>query len=133
MEYRKKVFPATLIFISFLRTQHDIGQMYKCFKQNDVPDVMQFKFSGQRPDLSKLDSILGMISSKSSTNFDGFIEQLETDLRTKNVSDELKNLNTKDDDKKTSEESTFMKFTPETPVETTINFGPQYIEQTSLR
>lgn len=133
MEYRKKVFPATLIFISFLRNQHDNGQMYDVFKKSEVPDVLQFKFSGQRPDLSKLDSILGMISSKSSTNFEGFIEQLESDLKTKNVSKQMTNLNVNAEEKKTTEDNTFMKFTQDSSEETTLKFGPDDTEQVTVK
>jgi hypothetical protein len=45
MEYRRKtVYPAALIFVSFLHSQHEQGQMYKMFVRENVPDVQQFKF-----------------------------------------------------------------------------------------
>lgn len=112
MRYRKDVYPTSLIFISFLRNQHDQGQMYKQFKSNDVPDVMQFKFNGQRPDLTKLDSILGYLCSKTSKSFEGFIEQLESDLKNNSVSNDLAKLKVDD-----SSSANVVK-TNETPVTT---------------
>ena len=81
MEYRRLVYPAALIFVSFLHSQHEQGQMYKMFVRENVPDVQQFKFDRARPDLTKLDSILGTLCSKSSRTFTGHIEQLEADLK----------------------------------------------------
>lgn len=96
MKYRKEVYPASLIFISFLRSQHSEGDMYRKFKSSEVPDVMQFKFSGDRPDLTKLDSILGYLCSKTSQSFEAFVENLESDLKTKSVSSELADLQVND-------------------------------------
>jgi hypothetical protein len=55
--------------------------MYKMFVRENVSDVQQFKFDRARPDLTKLDSILGILGSKSSRTFTGHIEQLEADLK----------------------------------------------------
>ena len=41
MKYRTEVYPAKLVFISFVAQQHDEGQMYTQFKNADVPDVIQ--------------------------------------------------------------------------------------------
>lgn len=134
MEYRKNIFPASLIFISFLRDQHHNGQMYNDFKKANIPDVMQFKFSSTRPDLSKLDSILGMISSKTSTNFDGYIEQIETELKTKNINENLSDLKVKEEEEKNAnQESTFMKFTPETSAEQNLNFDVETTEKMEVK
>lgn len=69
MDYREKVYPANLIFVSFLSNQHSRGQMYSKFVDNKIPNVSQFIFSNNRPDLTKLDSILGKICSNTSENF----------------------------------------------------------------
>lgn len=51
MKYRAEIYPAKLVFISFLRHQHAEGQMYRQFQNANVPDVMQvgyiynFKYS----------------------------------------------------------------------------------------
>jgi hypothetical protein len=41
MKYRREIYPAKLVFISFLRHQHAQGQMYKQFQDANVPDVIQ--------------------------------------------------------------------------------------------
>jgi hypothetical protein len=92
MEYRKEVYPATLIFVSFLRTQHSEGQMYREFVRDKVPDVKQFKFNQSRPDLTKLDSILGEICSKSSESFEGYVERVESEIKSSGLSDVSKKL-----------------------------------------
>jgi hypothetical protein len=79
--YKKEVYPATLIFVSFLRTQHSEGQMYREMVRESVADVKQFKFNSQRPDLTKLDSILGEICSKSSVSFEGYVERVESEIK----------------------------------------------------
>lgn len=43
MKYREEVYPAKLVFISFLAHQHDQGQMYKQFLEANVPDVTQVR------------------------------------------------------------------------------------------
>ncbi|RNA31791.1 Ubox domain containing, partial [Brachionus plicatilis] len=93
MEYRKNVYPASLIFVSFLNQQHSEGQMYRSFLKENVPDVMQFKFSRARPDLTKLDSILGSICSKSSKSFAGDLENIESNLRLNGLTKFLKEIN----------------------------------------
>ena len=99
MEYRKKVYPASLIFISFLNNQHDQGQMYKEFTNENIPDVQQFKFNGSRPDLTKLDSILGSICSKSSQSFAGYVEKIEHELKNTKMNETFEKLNVKSDEK----------------------------------
>jgi hypothetical protein len=43
MKYRAEIYPAKLVFISFLNHQHDVGQMYSQFKNANVPDVLQVR------------------------------------------------------------------------------------------
>ena len=43
MKYRAEIYPARLVFISFLAHQHAQGQMYSAFKNADVPDVLQVR------------------------------------------------------------------------------------------
>ena len=43
MKYRQEVYPAKLVFISFLSHQHAQGQMYSQFQNANVPDVLQVK------------------------------------------------------------------------------------------
>ena len=41
MRYRTEIYPAKLVFISFLSHQHAQGQMYREFQRDNVPDVIQ--------------------------------------------------------------------------------------------
>ena len=78
-EYCEKIYPAKLVFVSFLRSQHQQGQMVKELKNLNI-FPMQFVFSQARPDLTKLDSLLGLLSSSSSAFNDevaGTIAQLK--------------------------------------------------------
>lgn len=61
-KYNEEVYPASLVFISFL-SQNDFGRMMTQLKEI-APDIkpLQFKLSEQRPDLTKLDAIYAMLS-----------------------------------------------------------------------
>jgi hypothetical protein len=85
MKYREKIYPAKLVFISFLRHQHAQGQMYREFQNANVPDVIQFKFSGERPDLTKIDNLLGLLSTGSSDSFDDKVEKLQNEFQHNDV------------------------------------------------
>ncbi|PAA52079.1 hypothetical protein BOX15_Mlig025882g1 [Macrostomum lignano] len=64
--YRQEVFDAKLVFVSFLRQQHSRGQMV--YKAAELGlNVQQFVLNGSRPDLNKLDSILGRLGVQCST------------------------------------------------------------------
>jgi len=67
-----------LIFALATRTRSNVQDV--CAREC-VRCVQQFKFDRARPDLTKLDSILSILGSKSSRTFTGHIEQLEADLK----------------------------------------------------
>ncbi|CAF0817119.1 unnamed protein product, partial [Didymodactylos carnosus] len=77
MKYREEVYPAKLVFISFLSQQHAEGQMYRQFVRDNVPDILQFKFNRQRPDLTKIDSLLGLLSTGKFESFENNVEPLQ--------------------------------------------------------
>ncbi|CAF1078048.1 unnamed protein product [Rotaria sp. Silwood1] len=85
MKYRSEVYPAKLVFISFLDNQHDQGQMYTEFLNANVPDVIQFKFNGQRPDLTKIDNLLGLLSTDSSQTFSDQLEKLQNEFEQSSI------------------------------------------------
>lgn len=95
MKYRESVYPAALIFISFLDHQHDIGQMYKEFVDNKIPNVLQFKFDRARPDLTKLDSILGKLCSNSTTTFSNDVDRIESMIKENDIGTVFNSLNIK--------------------------------------
>lgn len=43
IKYRAEVYPAKLVFISFVPRQHDQGQMYSQFQSANIPDVIQVR------------------------------------------------------------------------------------------
>jgi hypothetical protein len=66
-QYRETVYPANLVFVSFLKTNQD-GQMVRELK-NKIPgiekDIIQFILSNKNPDLRKLDELLNTLSIES--------------------------------------------------------------------
>ncbi|CAF0885028.1 unnamed protein product [Adineta steineri] len=85
MKYREQIYPAKLVFISFLSHQHAEGQMYSQFKNANVPDVLQFKFNRERPDLTKIDNLIGLLSTGSSASFDNNLEPLQAEFQADDV------------------------------------------------
>ncbi|XP_072178023.1 uncharacterized protein [Diadema setosum] len=60
-KYRDEVYTdVKLVFISFLHRQHAEGQMVRELRREGI-HPMQFTFDGHRPDLTKLDTILGLL------------------------------------------------------------------------
>ena len=63
-KYYDEVYPARLVFTSFLR-QTDPRFMVEQFKKKYPGiNVLQFQFTGNRPDLSKLDNVFGLLLSE---------------------------------------------------------------------
>lgn len=65
-KYHDEIYPAQLVFVSFLRQQHDEGQMVRELKNLGF-SPLQFRLEGSRPDLTKLDSLFGLLSSHSAS------------------------------------------------------------------
>jgi len=59
------VYPAKLVLVSFLENPNSKGRMVKSLENMGL-DIIQFRLDGKRPDLTKLDSLLGLLSSESS-------------------------------------------------------------------
>jgi len=64
-KYYEEVYPAKLVFVSFLENPSNKGRMVKSL-ENTGFDVLQFRLDGSRPDLTKMDTLLGLLSSESS-------------------------------------------------------------------
>ena len=65
-KYRAEVAPnCELVMVSFLRNMAAETQMMACLRQAGVPGsvISQFKFSQSKPDLTKIDAMLGLMSS----------------------------------------------------------------------
>ena len=78
-KYREEIYPAKLVFVSFLRNNKD-GQMVKHLKEliPDIEkDIIQFILNSQKPDLRKLDSLLNKLTMETDTNNSKFKDLLE--------------------------------------------------------
>eukprot|EP00800_Vazella_pourtalesii_P004862 TRINITY_DN15629_c0_g1_i1.p1 TRINITY_DN15629_c0_g1~~TRINITY_DN15629_c0_g1_i1.p1 ORF type:complete len:581 (+),score=124.63 TRINITY_DN15629_c0_g1_i1:210-1745(+) len=82
-EYYETVYPAKLVFVSFLRSQHQVGQMVKELKALNM-NPMQFVFNQARPDLTKLDHLLGLLAS-SSVSFNDEVVGAVKELKNKGL------------------------------------------------
>jgi len=67
LKYYQEVYPAKLIFVSFLEdpSRQGGGRMVNSVRNMGI-DVLQFRLDANRPDLTKLDTLLGLLSSESS-------------------------------------------------------------------
>jgi len=75
--YQRDVFRAKLVFVSFLN-QTDQGKMCTQLKKAGI-EHSQLRFDPKRPDLSKLDALLGMLAA-SSSQFDGSVLEKQAAL-----------------------------------------------------
>lgn len=82
-KYYKEVYPAKIVFVSFLHQQHSDGQMVRELKNKGF-EPMQFKFHRQQPDLTKLDKLFGLMSSETAT-FDEEVNKLETKFKLEGI------------------------------------------------
>nr|XP_022290775.1 uncharacterized protein LOC111102373 [Crassostrea virginica] len=71
-KYCEEVYPAKLVFVSFLYSQHAKGRMVTEFQAEGI-DVMQFVFHCSQPDLTKLDKLFGLLSAETQS----FEEQIQ--------------------------------------------------------
>ena len=82
-KYCEEVYPARLVFVSFLRYQHAKGQMVTEL-QGLGYNPLQFCLEGSRPDLSKLDNLFGLLSSDSAT-FDDELTATEKRIKEEGI------------------------------------------------
>jgi len=66
LRYYQEVYPSKLIFVSFLEDPSVVsgGRMVNSLKNLGI-EILQFRLDGNRPDLTKLDTLLGLLSSES--------------------------------------------------------------------
>jgi len=64
-KYHKEVYPAKIVFVSFLENPSEKGRMVTALESMGIIPL-QFRLDGKRPDLTKLDSLLGLLASESS-------------------------------------------------------------------
>jgi len=64
-KYYHEVFPSKIVFVSFLENPAEKGRMVTALERKGIVPL-QFILDGKRPDLTKLDSLLGLLASESS-------------------------------------------------------------------
>jgi len=64
-KYYNEVYPAKIVFVSFLENPSEKGRMVTSLENMGIVPL-QFKLDGKRPDLTKLDSLLGLLASENS-------------------------------------------------------------------
>jgi len=72
-KYHREVYPAKIVFVSFLENPNIKGRMVSALEEMGIIPL-QFKLDGNRPDLQKLDSLLGLLATESSF----FVSQIKT-------------------------------------------------------
>ena len=82
-KYHNEVYPAYLVFVSFLADQHAPGKMVSELRQAGF-SPMQFKFNASKPDLTKLDKLFGLLSSKTGT-FEDQLTELESNINSQGL------------------------------------------------
>ena len=93
-KYYKEVYPARLVFVSFLRAQHAEGQMVsKLHKMGYEP--LQYKFHQSAPDLTKLDTLFGLLPAESS-KFEDQVSEVEKKIKSQGVVHVFEQLTVKD-------------------------------------
>lgn len=83
-KYRKEVYPADIVFVSFLRSQTAEGQMVKALAARDIKPTAQVRLDGNRPDLTKIDTLLALLSSKT-TEFQDNVTKLSDMMEAKEM------------------------------------------------
>jgi hypothetical protein len=66
--YHREVYPAEVVFVSFLENVNRKGRMVTALESMGFSPI-QFRLDGRRPDLTKLDSLLGVISLRSNAMY----------------------------------------------------------------
>eukprot|EP00027_Filamoeba_sp_ATCC50430_P010702 CAMPEP_0168550998 /NCGR_PEP_ID=MMETSP0413-20121227/5936_1 /TAXON_ID=136452 /ORGANISM="Filamoeba nolandi, Strain NC-AS-23-1" /LENGTH=724 /DNA_ID=CAMNT_0008581491 /DNA_START=70 /DNA_END=2241 /DNA_ORIENTATION=- len=71
-KYYTEVYPAKIVFVSFLENPSEKGRMVTALENMGITPL-QFRLDGKRPDMTKLDSLLGLLASESA----GFPQQVK--------------------------------------------------------
>jgi hypothetical protein len=67
--YYTEVYPARLVFVSFLDNPKEKGRMVRALENLGITPL-QFRLDSRRPDLTKVDTLLGLLSAESQSFID---------------------------------------------------------------
>ena len=89
-KYYNEVYPSKIVLVSFLENPSEKGRIVKSLEAMGIVPL-QFKLDGKRPDLTKLDSLLGLLASESSF-FSKKADAVVLDLKEKGLNKAWKDL-----------------------------------------
>ncbi len=95
-KYYKEVYPAKLVFVSFLRSQHATGCMVPQL-QNLGYKPIQFKLEGSRPDLTKLDKLFGLLTTDTK-DFEEQLKEMQDLIQGQGIAEVFEKMEVKDVD-----------------------------------
>ena len=88
-KYHDEVYPARLVFVSFLRSQHSNAPMQVELKQQGITVPLQFRLDQYRPDLCKLDNLLGMLAQEAVLDFKEEVDKMEAEITAERLADSV--------------------------------------------
>ncbi|XP_038059429.1 uncharacterized protein LOC119730532 [Patiria miniata] len=89
-KYHREVYPAKLVFVSFLKQQHSTGKMVRKLQARGFRPI-QFRLDEQRPDLLKLNKLLGLLSMESQ-DFNANVQAIEAEIRDEGLKQAMEKL-----------------------------------------
>ncbi|XP_072023498.1 uncharacterized protein [Amphiura filiformis] len=95
-KYHDEIYPARLVFVSFLRGQHSRAQMVQELQQMGY-EPLQFKLDQNRPDLTKLDNLLGLLAKEAVMDFKEEVDKMEVEIAAGNLADDVGTMKIPDD------------------------------------
>jgi len=104
LKYYKEIYPSKIVFVSFLENPSEKGRMVTALENMGIVPL-QFKLDGKRPDLTKLDSLLGLLASES-TFFPKQVQELKATVKEKGINGALDLLSIPREEDMTSTTST---------------------------
>ncbi|XP_022082129.1 uncharacterized protein LOC110974636 [Acanthaster planci] len=89
-KYYEEVYPAKLVFVSFLNSQNATGHMVRLLESLDF-HPLQFKLSHHRPDLVKVGNLLGKLT-KETAGFADEVGAMEEEIRADGLRKAMENI-----------------------------------------
>jgi len=90
--YRRDVEPtAQLVFVSFLPNQNIKGRMVRSLEQLGIAPLFEMRLDGTRPDLTKLDTMLVALSSRTEV-FKARVDEVATQFQREDLAGALRDL-----------------------------------------
>jgi len=88
--YHDEVYPAKIVFVSFFRNQTNRGHMLPKLEARGFKPL-RFVFDLNRPDLTKLDKLFGMLAT-GATGFNEEIAEMEGKIKLQGLAEALENM-----------------------------------------